>query len=108
MKKQILLYTMAITLFLQTGPAFSINAPKGFRFEGTSPTPVEEQEQKQYQKKNDGVQLITEKERAEFLARMRAAKTDEEQKQIRLEIYKIMQERARSRGFSLPGRSAEP
>lgn len=108
MKKQILLYTMAITLFLQTGPAFSINAPKDFRFEGTAQTPSQEQGKKQNQKKTDGLQLITEEERAEFLARMRAAQTNEEQEQIRMEIHKIMQERTKSRGFSLPGRPAEP
>jgi hypothetical protein len=106
MKKQILLYTMAITLFLHIGLAFSINAPKGFRFEGTAPTPSQEQEEKQNQQKTNG--LITEEERAEFLARMRAAKSNEEQEQIRLEIHKVMQERAKSRGFSLPGRPAEP
>jgi hypothetical protein len=108
MKKQLLLYTMAITLFLQTSLAFSINAPKGFRFEGTDPTPSQEQEERQNQKKTNGVQLITEEERAEFLAKMRAAKTNEEQEQIRREIHNIMQERARSRGFSLPDRPAEP
>lgn len=108
MKKQILLYTMAITLFLQTGLAFSINAPKDFRLEGTAPAPPQEQEKKQNQKKTDGVQLITEEERAEFLARMRAAKTNEEQEQIRREIHRIMQERAKPRGFSLPSRPAEP
>jgi hypothetical protein len=106
MKKQLLLYTMAITLFLQTGLAFSINAPKDFRIEGTAPTPPQEQEEKQNQKKTNG--LITEEERAEFLTRMRAAKSNEEQEQIRLEIHKIMQERAKSRGISLSGRPAEP
>lgn len=108
MKKQILLYTMAISLFLQTGPAFSINAPKDFRLEGTTPTPRQVQEEKQNQTQTNDVQLLTEVEKAEFLARMQAAKTNEEQEQIRREIHKVMQERARSRGFSLPGRPAWP
>lgn len=108
MKKQILLYTLAISLFLQTGLAFSINAPKGFRFEGIAPTPSQDQEKIQSQKKTYGVQLITEEERAEFHTRMRAAKSNEEQEQIRLEIHKIMQERGKSGGFPLTDRSAEP
>lgn len=107
MKKQKLLYAMAITLFLQTSLVFSIEAPRDFQLEGTGPTPSQEQEEKQNQQRNN-VQLITEEERAEFLARMRAAKTNEEQEQIRREIRKIMQERAGSRGFSLPDLPAEP
>jgi hypothetical protein len=106
MKKQKLLCAMAITLFLQTSPAFSIEAPRDFQLEGTGPTPTQEQEQRQNQ--TNGVQLITEKERAEFLARMRAAKNNEEQEQIRREIHETMQERAKSRGFSLPDRPSEP
>lgn len=106
MKKQILLCAVAIFLFLQTGPAFSVNAPKDFRFEGTTPTPLQEQKEKQNQTNYNGVQLLTEVERDEFVTRMRAAKTNEEQEQIRREIHEIMQERAKSRGFSLPGRPA--
>jgi hypothetical protein len=39
---------------------------------------------------------------------MRAAKNNEEQEQIRREIHETMQERAKSRGFSLPDRPSEP
>lgn len=95
---------MAFTLFLQTGVAFSINAPKDFRLEGTGTTAPQEQEGKENQINTDGALLITAEERAEFLTRMRGAKTNEEQEQIRMEIHKIMQERAGSRDFSLTGR----
>ncbi len=49
-----------------------------------------------------GSQLMTAQERAEFRARMRAAKTLEEREQIRLEHHKAMQERAKAQGKTLP------
>ena len=49
-----------------------------------------------------GSQLMTVQERAEFRARMRAAKTYEEREQIRLEHHKAMQERAKAQGKTLP------
>ncbi len=107
MKKQILLYTMAITMFLQTGPAFSLDAPRDFKLESTPPTPAQEQSEKQNEQGTNNAQLLTEEERAEFIAGMQSAKTNEEQEQIRREIHRIMQERARSHGLFLPGRPSE-
>ena len=49
-----------------------------------------------------GSQLMTVQERAEFRARMRAAKTYEEREQIRLEHHKAMRERAQAQGKTLP------
>lgn len=71
-------------------------------------TPVKEQAQeqktKQVQKREQiyGSQLMTQKERNEYHAKMRAAKTAQEREQIRLEHHQQMQERAKERGVTLP------
>jgi uncharacterized membrane protein YgcG len=49
-----------------------------------------------------GQQLMTEQERAEYRARMQAARTEQEREQIRLEHHREMQERAREQGIELP------
>jgi hypothetical protein len=49
-----------------------------------------------------GRQLMTEQERLEYGERMRAATTEEEREQIRLEHHARMQERAAELGIELP------
>jgi len=49
-----------------------------------------------------GSQLMTEQERAEHRAKMRAAKTDQEREKIRLDHHKKMQARAKERGMIMP------
>lgn len=49
-----------------------------------------------------GSQLMTQQERNEYRARMRAAKTVQEQERIRNEHHKQMQARAKERGVTLP------
>lgn len=49
-----------------------------------------------------GSQIMTQQERTEYRARMRAAKTVEERQQIRTEHHALMRERARERGVTLP------
>jgi len=49
-----------------------------------------------------GSQLMTEQERAEYQAKMRAAKTPEEQEQIRKQHHEQMEARAKERGMKLP------
>jgi hypothetical protein len=49
-----------------------------------------------------GSQLMTEQERSEYRAEMRAATTEQEREQIRLEHHSEMQERAREMGVELP------
>lgn len=49
-----------------------------------------------------GSQLMTEQERSEYRAQMRAATTEQEREQIRLEHHREMQERAREMGVELP------
>jgi len=49
-----------------------------------------------------GSQLMTQQERDEHRAKMRAAKTAREREQIRNEHHERMKERARAHGISLP------
>jgi hypothetical protein len=49
-----------------------------------------------------GAQIMTEQERIEHRARMRAARTPEEREQVRIEHHGQMVERARERGVTLP------
>jgi len=60
------------------------------------------QERAQTQERIYGSQLMTSKERTEYRARMRAAKTAEEREQIRNEHHERMKVRAKERGVSLP------
>lgn len=49
-----------------------------------------------------GHQLMTDAERTEYQAKMRALKTSEERDAFRAEHHKLMQERAKERGVTLP------
>ncbi|MBD3611088.1 MAG: hypothetical protein HUJ13_01465 [Hydrogenovibrio crunogenus] len=49
-----------------------------------------------------GSQLMTQQERSEHRAKMRAAKTEAERNQIRQENHERMQQRARERGVQMP------
>lgn len=49
-----------------------------------------------------GSQLMTQQERDEYRAKMRAAKTPETREAVRAEHHKAMQERAKGRGVTLP------
>lgn len=61
------------------------------------------QEELQTQEQIYGSQLMTEQERSEYRAQMRAAKTPEEQEQIRMAHHKRMEERAKEHGVTIPG-----
>jgi hypothetical protein len=50
-----------------------------------------------------GYQLMTERERAEFRERIRAAATEQEREQIRVDHHAQMQARAADRGVTLAG-----
>lgn len=49
-----------------------------------------------------GRQLMTEQELAEHRAKMRSLKTEQEREAFRMEHHKLMQERAKARGMTLP------
>jgi hypothetical protein len=80
MKNTLIVSTLAATLMLAASPVFAA-----------------EQQEQIY-----GSQLMTQQERNEFRAKMRAAKTAEERERIRKEHHERMKERARARGLMLP------
>ncbi len=93
MKNKSILFALAAALSLPAGFALAADA-----------TPVKERvkTQKKEQEQIYGRQLMTQQERAEQRAKMRAAKTVEEREQIRKEHHDRMQERAKERGVTLP------
>ncbi len=62
----------------------------------------QEQIQMQEQEQVYGSQLMSDQERAEYRAKMRAASSLEEREQIRLEHHERMKERASELGVTLP------
>lgn len=82
---------LATALFLSTGLVAA-----------AEPAPAQGKEQAQKQEQVYGAQLMTQQERTELRAKMFAAKTVEEREQIRNENHKAMQERAKTRGVTLP------
>jgi len=89
MKRRILvLFALVIVLSLSTGSALAADQER-----------VQESVQKQEQ--IYGSQLMTQQERAEYRAKMRTAKTAEEQEQMRKEHHERMKERAAERGVTL-------
>jgi hypothetical protein len=91
MKRPFVVSALAATLSLFVGVALAAD-----------PEPAQEKTQTQKQKQVYGSQLMTKQERAEYQAKMRAAKTPEEQEKIRNEHHARMQERAKERGVTLP------
>jgi len=81
----------ACTLLVSTGLAFSADqvATQGG---------IQAQEQDEIY----GSQLMTQQERDEHRARMRAARSIEEQEKIRMEHHELMKERAKVQGLALP------
>ncbi len=65
-------------------------------------TRTEQQTQTRSEEQIYGSQLMTQQERNEYQARMRAAKTDQERERIRAEHHTQMQERAKAQGKTLP------
>lgn len=63
---------------------------------------AEQGDQTQQQSRIYGSQLMTPQERAEYRARMRAAKTAEERERIRNEHHEQIKQRAKARGRTLP------
>jgi len=64
--------------------------------------PAQETAQTQKEEQIYGSQLMTQEERAEYQAKMRAAKTAEEREQIRNEHHEQMKIRAKEKGVTLP------
>lgn len=80
MKKILIVTTLAAALTLATGPVVAA-----------------EQQEQIY-----GSQLMTQQERNEYRAKLRAAKTVQERERIRKEHHEQMKARARAHGMTLP------
>lgn len=90
MKRPLAVSVLATALSLSTG--FALAADQ---------VPAQEKAQAQKQEKIYGSQLMTQQERTEYRAKMRAAKTAEEREQIRKEHHETMKELAKVRGVTL-------
>ncbi len=91
MKRTLMVSGLVAVLSLSSGLALAAD-----------PEPTQLKAQAQKKEQVYGSQLMTAKERNEYHARMRAAKTVQEREQIRMEHHNAMQERARARGLTLP------
>lgn len=92
MKTLPLISALLAALFMAGGTALAQDAKQ----------PQKEQAKKPAPEPIYGSQLMTRKERQEFHAKMRAAKTPEEREKIRQEHHEQMQQRAKERGVTLP------
>lgn len=91
MKQPLIMSALATALFLSTGFALAADqAPDQEK------TPAKKQVQVY------GSQLMTQQERSEYRAKMRAVKTAEEREQIRKQHHENMKSRATERGVTLP------
>jgi hypothetical protein len=82
--------------------ATAISLHAGFALTATDPSPTQKNVQTEDSDQIYGSQLMTLPERAEFRAQMQAAKSAAERDRLRNEHHKAMQERAASRGITLP------
>ncbi|WP_291521902.1 hypothetical protein [Acidithiobacillus sp.] len=87
-KKSFLIPIFGVVLCLPTGVALAADA---------GPVAGQVQNQMMY-----GSQLMTPKERVEYRAKLRAAKTIQERERIRQEHHEEMMELAKKRGVTLP------
>jgi hypothetical protein len=90
-RETFVVYALAIALLLF--PGLTSAADQG---------PAHETAQTQKEEQIYGSQLMTQEERTEYHAKMRAAKTAEEREQIREEHHERMKDRAKERGVTLP------
>ena len=90
-KRPLLVSTLATAFSMPIG--FALAADQG-PAQPKAKTPKQEQVY--------GSQLMTQQERAKYRAQTRTAKTAEEREQIRKEHHEQMNERAKTRGVTLP------
>ncbi len=55
-----------------------------------------------------GYQLMTPKERSDYMTRIHSARSFEERERLRIEHHRLMQERARNRNLRLPDMPQSP
>jgi hypothetical protein len=90
-KQRLLVFVVGGALSLSTGFALAADQE-----------PAQQTVQLQEQAQIYGSELMTKEERAEYRAKLRAAKTKEEREQIRKEHHERMKERAKAQGVTLP------
>jgi hypothetical protein len=91
MKQLLIASVLAVALSLNIGSALAVDL-----------TPVGENNQTQKSEQIYGNQLMTQKERIEYRAKMGEAKNDDEREKIRKKHYNAMRIRAKARGVFLP------
>ncbi|MBW4056898.1 MAG: hypothetical protein HIU83_16185 [Proteobacteria bacterium] len=99
MRKSVLLYVIATSLLLPSGFVFAADQQ---RDQDRTKDKIQDQKQDKSQVQIYGSQLMTQQERAEYSARMRAAKTVKEREQIRTQHHELMKARAKAKGITLP------
>ncbi|MHB1115387.1 hypothetical protein [Sideroxydans sp.] len=92
-KRPISISVLAGALAVLAGPLFAADQVRD---------KTQDQTQAQDQERIYGSQLMTQKERSAYRAKMRAAKTAEERERIRNEHHEQMKVRAKERGVTLP------
>jgi hypothetical protein len=90
-KRRLLVFVIGGALSLSTGFALAADQERAQQT-------VQLREQEQIY----GSELMTKQERAEYRAKLRAAKTEGEREQIRKEHHERMKERAKAQGVTLP------
>ncbi|MDY0276382.1 MAG: hypothetical protein RBR42_13305 [Desulfomicrobium sp.] len=91
MKRLLLVSTLVPTLLLGAGFALAVEQ------NATQPRAMTQTQEQVY-----GSQLMTQQERTEYHAKMRAAQTTADKEQLRMEHHESMTERAKARGVTLP------
>lgn len=103
MKKIILVSALAMSLPLMVGSSFAAD-----QLRDQTQDQLRDQDRLQDRTPIYGSQLMTPKERNEYRAKMRAAKTAKERERLRYEHHERMQARAKARGIKLPATPPVP
>jgi hypothetical protein len=105
LKRPISVSVLAGALVVLAGPLCAADQVRDQTQDQTKTQVQDKTQKKTTVKKQEriyGSQLMTQKERNAYRAKMRAAKTVKEREQIRNEHHKLMQKRAKERGVTLP------
>ncbi len=107
MRKSVLLYVVATSLLLPSGFVFAADQQRDQdktrdMTQDRTKDKIQDQKQDKSQVQIYGSQLMTQQERAEYSARLRAAKTVKEREQIRTQHHELMKARAKAKGITLP------
>jgi hypothetical protein len=96
MMKQLSTFALSLSIFV------AVAASAQIADQARDQTRTAQQTQTQDQERVYGSELMTPQERSEYHNRMRVLKTEQEREAFRLEHHKLMQERAKAQGKTLP------